>query len=150
MDTSETYIKMCEKAEEIQKARPQRYSIEADLFQVKNYYKDCLTCEKEDVTWEYCPICGNKTTRREELKVVAGNFGPLAKAVWLPRQDQLQEMVGGFEAGFIDWYAWLRNIYPETKSPFVRLFTSFEQLWLAFVMKEKHGKVWSGEEWVNA
>jgi len=26
-------------------------------------------------------------------------------------------------------------------------FTSMEQLWLAFVMKEKYGKVWNGEDW---
>ena len=24
---------------------------------------------------------------------------------------------------------------------------SFEQLWLAFYMKEKHDKIWDGEEW---
>ncbi len=28
-------------------------------------------------------------------------------------------------------------------------FTSMEQLWLAFVMKEKYNKVWDGEEWIN-
>ena len=26
-------------------------------------------------------------------------------------------------------------------------FDSMEQLWLAFVMKKKYGKVWNGEEW---
>jgi hypothetical protein len=25
---------------------------------------------------------------------------------------------------------------------------SWEQLWLAFVMKEKYNKVWNGEDWV--
>ncbi len=25
--------------------------------------------------------------------------------------------------------------------------TSMEQLWLAFVMKEKHGKTWDGNQW---
>jgi hypothetical protein len=28
-------------------------------------------------------------------------------------------------------------------------FESMEQLWLAFVLKEKYGKVWSGTDWVK-
>ena len=35
-------------------------------------------------------------------------------------------------------------------SQYVAQFTlSMEQLWLAFVMKEKHNKTWNGEEWKN-
>ena len=64
-------------------------------------------------------------------------------------QDQLQEMVGGFEAGFIDWFHWRNAIYPEMQDPFRKTwrFTSMEQLWLAFVQKELHQKKWSGNEW---
>ena len=32
---------------------------------------------------------------------------------------------------------------------YIAQFTSMEQLWLAFVMKEKHGKVWSDDQWVK-
>lgn len=116
MDTSETYIKMCEKAE-------------PDLiFQTPRLLED---------THNYWASRG---------------FGiPSLHPVWLPRQDQLQEMVGGFEAGFIDWREWKKNIYPSFggyTNPFSKLgFTSFEQLWLAFVMKEKYDKVWNGERW---
>ena len=28
-------------------------------------------------------------------------------------------------------------------------FSSFEQLWLVFVMKEKYGKTWNGQDWVK-
>jgi len=28
-------------------------------------------------------------------------------------------------------------------------FTSMEQLWLAFVMKEKYGKVWDRKDWIE-
>jgi hypothetical protein len=28
--------------------------------------------------------------------------------------------------------------------------TSYERLWLMFVMHEKYGKIWNGEEWVKA
>ena len=66
--------------------------------------------------------------------------------VWLPTQEQLQEM--------IDW-----NIYQLTArfgemvhyeaGNDKNFFTSMEQLWLAFVMKEKYNKVWDGENWVK-
>jgi hypothetical protein len=65
-----------------------------------------------------------------------------APNIWLPRQDQLQEMVG--------------NHY-STKAKQLRMLAEFddngvyrtyEQLWLAFVMKEK-GKVWNGEDWIE-
>lgn len=66
---------------------------------------------------------------------------------WLPRQDQLQEMVElnlinrltTFESYLIkNWYIrsnfWWKN-------------TSMEQLWLAFVMWELHKKKWDGTGW---
>lgn len=64
-------------------------------------------------------------------------------------QDQLQEMVGGYGAGFIDWFHWRNTIYPQMQNPFGKewRFDSYEQLWLAFVMKEKYNKVWDGEKW---
>ena len=76
---------------------------------------------------------------------------------WLPRQDDLQAMV--YESYRMDI----------TDSPYLRNLTmlrdihefaqmngtnhipkeaSMEQLWLAFVMKEKHGKVWDGDKWI--
>ena len=72
-------------------------------------------------------------------------------AIWLPRQDQLQEMENpkGF-SGFIDWRGWLDNIYPDQENPFdvdaVR-FNSWEQLWLAFIMSELYQKRWHNGEW---
>ena len=59
-------------------------------------------------------------------------------------QDQLQEMVDypAIEILIDKFYYWARlehNISP--------LLTSMEQLWLAYVMSERHRKVWSGKEW---
>ncbi len=78
--------------------------------------------------------------------------------IWLPRQDQLQEMVGGDETppnliqkfyhycfksaddgdGQIDIW--------ETEE--ADRFSTMEQLWLAFLLKEKFGKVWYDGKWV--
>ena len=71
--------------------------------------------------------------------------------IWLPTQSQLQEMVGGFEKGFIDWWNWRNVVYPHMQNPFNQgwRFTSWEQLWLAFVQKELHQKVWNGTGWTK-
>ncbi len=63
----------------------------------------------------------------------------------LERQDQLQEMV---DSPAIEWlldkfWYWAReghNISP--------ILNTWEQLWLAFVMKEKYQRKWGGEEWI--
>ncbi len=65
--------------------------------------------------------------------------------IWLPRQDQLQEMarlcVGGSNI-----YGRLRQITEfQMKTPH----QTMEQLWLAFVMKEKFNKTWNGSEWIS-
>ena len=63
-------------------------------------------------------------------------------------QDQLQEMVIGRVFGgalaLIDWaFSWRETIWNDYP------FETIEQFWLAFVMKEKYGKTWDGEEWVT-
>ena len=78
--------------------------------------------------------------------------------IWLPRQDQLQEMVPeyshfGLVGAFYDFVFCPQN--PDrTKGDeakyvkdYPKQFTSMEQLWLAFVMKEKFNKRWDGEMW---
>ena len=77
-------------------------------------------------------------------------------AIWLPRQDQLQEMSGlnVWQWGF-KFSEWLYDLDDDGDCDFhVRHIHedlhSHEQLAAGFVMKEKHNKVWNGEEWVNA
>ena len=72
-------------------------------------------------------------------------------------QDQLQEMVE--HEKYIDFYLNRLTYFSdethhnEANEECVcngRYFTSFEQLWLAFVMKEKFNKVWDGKDWIAA
>ncbi len=135
MDTSKEYIKMCEKAEEIQKAHSDElgdYSAGSTSLWIRIGY------DESDKSFHYIKLLGS-----DEL-----NF---RKKLWLPRQDQLQEMYRqavkcseGKSATWrfvIDIASWLGNKrYPNA-------FTSMEQLWLAFVMKEKHNKTWDGKNW---
>ena len=83
---------------------------------------------------------------------------PARDRIWLPRQDQLQEMVirHGQDPkpeywpmllfGFTDW---AKNYAIESDRKGFQFPTSMEQLWLAFVMKEKFGKKWDGDKWIS-
>jgi len=71
--------------------------------------------------------------------------------IWLPTQSQLQKMVGSLiqpqthhygNIPFIGGDSGEINLPSEYKQC-----NSWEQLWLAFVMKEKHDKTWDGEKW---
>jgi hypothetical protein len=141
VDTSSEYILMCEKAEEIQKD----YSIPkaGDFIKCKNGIEIVL-----DYLYE-----------GDDLKVLITTDTDIGfmrdEFIWLPRQDQLQEMVKeqaakdfedgidmglGYAADFFDW--WLKG----NANPFPK---SMEQLWLEYLMHLKFNKTWNGKEWVE-
>lgn len=141
MDTSETYIKMCD-CEEIQELRPH-----------KNYPK----YEDGDVLFAHWPDGTSypveKRERRISMYTILGNNPDCySKAIWLPHQDQLQEIVGYKGLPYLLTQAFERSVnggecnYTWNNGEH---FTSMEQLWLAFVMKEKFNKKWNGTEWVT-
>lgn len=120
MDKSEINIKMCEKAGEIQSLAPNPKII---IFGGNDYY---FHLDRD------------------------------APLVWLPRQDQLQEML--FEGQALSEEipcAMLKLLYEyghvtyNKDAEYWHACKSMEQLWLAFVMKEKYNKVWDGENWVE-
>lgn len=130
MDTSPEYVKMCDKALEIQKLYPRAGC-------------DCGNCGSGKAEWGYSPR--------------------LKKMVWLPRQDELQEMVTaqnlcGYrienikKAPIIDnllctFEQFYRKQHWWGKAERLDKRPTMEQLWLAFVMKEKFNKTWTGKEW---
>ena len=77
--------------------------------------------------------------------------------------SQLQEMAGqgrSIDAQLRDLLQWMEDPWGYGEQPFkrhwpkleawaayIKSLVSMEQLWLAFVMKELHGKVWDGENW---
>ncbi len=127
MDTSETYIEMCD-CPEIQ---PKREGTIGNIYYDKvdkSVYT--LGCTRNDGVNPFVPL----QVRLED----EGRY------IWLPRQDQLQKMVtrdGNLPVWKVE--EWFHNWIPLGACP-----DSFEQLWLAFVMKEKHNKIWDGK-WVD-
>ncbi len=134
MDFSSKYIKMCEKAKEIQERFRGQYDYY--IYIEWEYGKGIFL-------WGFC--CG---------------FKNIKKIVYLPCQDQLQEMIKNeyrdketnipflhiYSCMLLDLYDLMNN-----NNYFYKFGDSMEQLWLAFVMYKKYRKVWNDkkEEWIN-
>ena len=78
------------------------------------------------------------------------------KSIWLPRQDQIQEMMKFDDISHLvfDLKEFSRTFYKSEKRGkdtiyhrASEMFDSMEQLWLAFYMYKKHEKLWNGKEW---
>ena len=127
MDKSPHYIKMCESAKVAQKQwRPE--------------FGDFFVSMSLDLTSPCQPIASDLEKKVSYLKTI--------KAVWLPRQDQLQEMV--IENYATPWdlaIAFSNGLMGENASYFEK-FDSMEKLWLAFIMLEKYKKKLNEGEWV--
>ena len=139
MDTSKEYINMCEKAVEVQELRKpddEEVWINGDFYTddiIKRPTTPVNSCVFEDASDPPCSM-----------------YNP----IWLPRQDQLQGMLD-YEENFsypvsqmifdieefyttIKWWGGKDSDHGEI---------TWEQLWLAFVMKEKFNKTWNGTDW---
>jgi len=130
MDISETYIKMCD-CEEIQ-------AIKVGFILSSNSWHD-----------EHLVLCTQSEKYYGDYFWVKDNP---KRTVWLPRQDQLQEMVWdklweycSNKISSLSWGVW--NFYLQADDNYYP--DSMEQLWLAFVMKENHNKLWDGADWVT-
>jgi hypothetical protein len=159
MDTSEKYIEMCQKAREIQKMRILHRDWGNQDFYLKVNKDGCYDIDS----------CNGENF--ELLRLSTAQKG----VVWLPRQDQLQEimeidshklnfMFNKFTSNILlsedKYYKFYQQIdeccedmftpgdqyeLPELPNP------TFEQLWLAFVMKENFEKEWdvNKKEWIK-
>jgi len=141
MDTSEQYIKMCEMAEEIQ-----------EEWEPKPFDNFCYRHRREDAPWWWSEL-----DRFGEFNKKRGSH------IFLPRQNQLQEMVGKEKEIFQIWDLIREFNFWMNQSDFcvetiiinkkvikrAKYDLTMEQLWLAFVMSQKHGKRWDGEKWIK-
>ncbi len=142
MDCGSDYIKMCEKAKEIQKLwNP----TDGDFCWHDNGGDDYLG------SWEF------PATTAVVHMAVGNSKNYWHSWLWLPTQDQLQAMVvvgshplpianlgWRFQTFFNEQYSELNQATPTA------VFPSFEQLWLAFVCKELYQKSWDGSDWIES
>jgi hypothetical protein len=171
MDTTPEYIKMCEKAVEIRETWKPR---DGDWFSYGSVYLIANYQRGNVVAFAYDPEALKRSPHMSEyydhaFRQFDGGYDWEDKficyqhhGVWLPRQDQLQEMIEGHWSEVLGRFTyWLDGPNSLVSIPTIKLLKervdfvkrleridSMEQLWLAFVMKEKYGKIWNGEEWV--
>ncbi len=129
MDTSETYIKMCEKAWPYLKPFEPLFSRRLRMLYI---------VDGQVGMWH---------------EIVNTSNADRGFALW--EQDRLQEMVEPTSLWNLNhrYSSWLYDIDDEGRCDFHINhnhldFTSMEQLWLAFLMYEKYDKVWLKGDWI--
>lgn len=146
MDTTKKYIGMCREARDIQSNWDSK---------IGRYFNSCMggvciyTGRLHASGWTFEVICENDIEGRH---------------IWLPRQDELQEMLDKPKKWADSAFDMLCSIYDFSQDwvgggaetmglndfgEYLEKFSSAEQVWLAFVMKEKYNKTWDGKEWIN-
>lgn len=150
MDITPEYIKMCRLATEIQEPRS---SGEVPLEHGDYLFLDgqvvLYLAEGEELAFQY--------ENRDRLVIMEGWNDENSHerkidhpVVWIPRQDQLQELINKEyvepSAMINDLLRWVHqeDMYLE------EIFhgsESMEQLWLTFLMHQNYAKVWHGGEW---
>lgn len=125
MDDTKKYIKMSEKAEEIQEERPSYWKL-GDWF------------------WDEAEgrVAVSSAVGETDRLRFDGEF-------WLPTQADLQEMLNEFWVGHWTQLVLLWECIANDDGYYGRQFDTWEQLWLGLVMKEKYHKIWNGEDWVK-
>jgi hypothetical protein len=126
MDKSSPYIKMCESAKMIQK-------------QWNPEFGDFFVSMSLDIASPCQPITSDLEKKVSYLKTI--------KAVWLPRQDQLQEVVIENYATPWDLAIAFSNVLMGDNASYFDKYDSMEKLWLAFIMFEKYKMKWKEGEW---
>ena len=147
MDTSKEYIKMCEKAGEIQLLKREKKHTDTGKWKPGDYY----------TTWFPPFLITIIPQYLDEWADEPDYLHHPSENIWLPRQDQLQEMIQDNSQHYLNsvhqiWYEFAE--YDGDGSIFaipdyLKHIASMEQLWLAFVMKEKYNKIWNGKGWVG-
>jgi len=135
MDTSETYIKMCdcpEVKDTIQKI------IETD-------HRRKVETRKRFADTEYSVRIPD--IRTPDVSIYDADGSPMRR-IDLLSQDQIQEMLlqyYGLHSIVKKFWEFEQKMRKEENVGIPS--ESMEQLWLAFYMHEKHGKIWNGKEW---
>jgi hypothetical protein len=178
MDTSPEYIKMCEQAIEIQKVWEPKawdYIICLEGVPDREIIVEVLSGYETDSGFYGHGIeegdngitsCSRgveiKYDKSENVRIPSEME---EKHFWLPRQDQLQEMVFKIDESLKDLECddrtrlskkgiinfsltdLIREFSDDLDMKYYEELTSMEQLWLAFVMERKFKKIWTGEKW---
>ena len=131
MDKSKEYIKMCD-CPEIQ----EQWEIEIG----DDFWDD----EEYQIVWY------NGMESKEQIEGRIKVYKSESQPKWLPRQDQIQEMMRKDYENTLDMLCDFYGVITvDQPTGFQRMFeVSMEQLWLVFYIYKKHQKKWDGKKWI--
>jgi hypothetical protein len=131
MDISNNYINMCDKAKELQIAH--------SIYEAGDFYY-----EGHDIVTNQ-PKFSIMTETHDGKKRAIGNL-----KTWLPRQDQLQMLLGDYteQCNIIHKYLMKEVLLSDVLGPNQEI-TSMEQLLLTIVMRQNYYKEWAGTGWIK-
>lgn len=155
-------IKMCEKAKQLQKLwKPKvgdwvwrKYTVFGEEVDSQIWDKDKM---EEIIILTYASdVDGYFQATKDGEERIFNSHNEMHKktCIWLPTQEQLQEMVNeeeysidGFTYGFSHFchYDEINGYSPQPSE----IFSDYNELWLAFVMYEKWNKIWTGKDWIK-
>ena len=146
------YIKMCEKAKEIQKAwKPKvgdyvwrKYTVFGEEIDKQFWDKDKM---EEIIILTYASEIEGyfHATKDGQTRIFEShNEAHKKTCVYLPTQEQLQEMID-----LNGWHNILVAIIYWYQEADIENISSLNELWIAFVMHEKYNKIWTGKDWVK-
>lgn len=140
MDKSQAYITMCDKAQELQN------------FWIP-VHGDFFVGEKGKIEAWVKRVHGKRNLVKNVRVKFEDGMPSVRRYIWLPRLDQLIELsqMSGkrYEKVTQEFFDWTRTEYHTLSGEPRKIFTSLEQIWLAFVMEKKFGKKWNGQEWIK-
>lgn len=135
---TDNYIKMCKKAKEIQKLR--HYN-EGGWFYTKHGYHRI----SDDFIYFITDV------------QVTDNWITRINGIWLPMQEQLQEILYNYyqcnkDIRGLQWGQQISRFMIQRFSDFViedkEIAFDFNSLWIKFLYKEIYNKTWTGKDWV--
>ena len=122
----------------------------------KTYIEMCRRAEEIQDVWVYHP--GDYGYHYRHVFLLNTVKIEKYRYVWIPRQDQLQDMVvdipfcdfGSYshDATYKEHIGLICDVYTFA-SKFGEPTSSMEQLWLAYVMKYRYNKQWNGSAWIK-
>lgn len=139
------FIKMCEKADDLQRLKNE----DEDRYKRENYEDAYYVLPYDEI---YYRSVGIPEPNLEQCK----------KSWWIPNQRQMQDMIAKGIEKYVDV---MEKMTLDEKQEFVFVtlmdainnwakaheeFYTFDQMWLSYLMKYKFNKIWVNEEWVNS
>jgi len=163
VDTNEKYIKMCREAKEIQKLWNKEIGDTCAVI----WKEDGNTGGLQGCILQQEPIYGisfrvgewwvyNGKIDCEHLRKKLKEIPDFVDVIWLPRQDQLQEIrmrndtekyvPQSLEDLHLEFHSWCYKPEEVSKEQPIKHYSSMEQLWLAFCQKKLYNKIWNDEK----